>query len=123
MHVALKVAVLGASDKPTRYAYLAVERLLKAGHQVFPVSSKLNTVLGLNVYARLAEITEPIHTLSVYVNAQISSQLAAEILALNPKRIIFNPGAENVTLLAQAHSQGIETLEACTLVLLSTGQF
>jgi hypothetical protein len=45
------------------------------------------------------------------------------ILSLNPKRIIFNPGTENYELEKMAEEKGIEPVEACTLVMLSIGQY
>ena len=123
MQVALRVAVLGASDKPDRYAYMAVERLLKAGHTVFPVSPTVKTVQGLAVLPSLADLPPPIDTLSLYVNPKVSAQMADQILALAPRRILFNPGTENPALMQRARAQGIDAIEACTLVLLSTGQF
>lgn len=119
----MNVMVIGASNKPERYSYMAVERLLIAGHQVFPVHPRLVDVLGLSVFASVAEVKEPIHTVTLYVNAETSSKMAADILALNPKRILFNPGAENKALFDEAKKKGLEVKEACTLVLLSTGQF
>ena len=119
----MNVMVIGASNKPERYSYMAVERLLIAGHNVFPVHPKLVDVLGLSVYKSASEVKEPIHTVTLYVNAETSSRMAEEILALNPKRILFNPGAENQALFKAAQDKGIEVKEACTLVMLSTGQF
>ena len=124
----MRVVVIGASNKPDRYSYKAIHNLLAAGHQVLPVHPKLAEVQGLKVSASPEELLpvasgEEIDTVTLYVNADRSSQLAEQILALKPRRIIFNPGAENPGLLAQARSQGIEGVEACTLVMLATGQF
>ena len=119
----MTVAVLGASDNPERYSYLAVKLLLEKGHQVFPVHPKLKEIQGQKVYASLNEVPKPVHTLTLYVGMEMSSKLADEILRLKPARIIFNPGAENQELERTASAQGIKTLEACTLVLLRTNQF
>ena len=119
----MNVAVLGASDNPEKYSYLAVKNLLAGGHKVFPVHPALKEIEGLKVYASIKDIPDPVHTVSVYVTAPVSSKLAPEILAVRPKRILFNPGAENPGLKALAEKQGIKALEACTLVLLRTNQF
>jgi hypothetical protein len=60
---------------------------------------------------------------TLYLSPRLQKEYYDYILSLHPRRIIFNPGTENPELedLAQAH--GIEPLEACTLVLLSTGQY
>ena len=71
----------------------------------------------------LKDIDTSIHTLTVYVGAKRLTPLIEEILSLNPKRIILNPGTENKDLIAKAKEQQIEVVEGCTLVMLSTDQF
>ncbi len=119
----MNVAVLGASDKPERYSYMAVKLLQEKGHTVFPVHVRIKNIDGLGVYPTLNTINDPIDTVSLYLSADISSPMAADILKKKPRRIIFNPGAENPDLEAQAKAQGITTHNACTLVMLRTGQF
>ncbi|OGI07324.1 MAG: hypothetical protein A2Y40_03420 [Candidatus Margulisbacteria bacterium GWF2_35_9] len=119
----MNVAVLGASPKEDRYSNMAVKRLLAAGHRVFPIHPVYQYIEGLRVYKNLIDIDIEIHTMTMYVNSIQSSKLIDEILELAPKRIIFNPGAENPELQELADEQGIQTLNACTLVMLSTKQF
>jgi len=119
----MNVAVIGASDKPERYSYQAVTLLNQLGHKVFPVHQRIRTIDGAMVYPSIKNITEPIDTVSLYVAADISSKLAADILAAKPRRIIFNPGAENPDLAQKAEAQGIITIDDCTLVMLRTEQF
>lgn len=119
----MNVAVLGASNKPARYSYLAVERLLQNGHKVFPVHKVIKEVLGLKVCSSLSEISESIDTLTVYVNEEVSMVMEKEILQLKPKRIIFNPGTENGALADKAKSLGIDVVFGCTLVMLSARSF
>lgn len=119
----MRVAVLGASDKKDRYSYKAVELLLKYGHTVYPVRPRLKTVLGLTVYPNLAAVPGPLDTITLYVNADVSSGIQADILDSHPQRIIFNPGAENEALEREAKAHGIVTQRACTLLLLKSGQF
>ena len=117
------VAVLGASPKPERYSNKAIRMLLEAGHTVIPVHPALETVEGLRTANGLECIKMDIDTLTVYVSPRVSSNLTDKILNLNPERVIFNPGAENTELEQQLESKGIKCEEACTLVLLKTGQF
>ena len=119
----MNVAVIGASDKPDRYSYQAVMLLKEKGHTVFPVHQRIKSIEGLTVYPSIKDVTVPIDTISLYVAADISTQLSPDILAQKPRRIIFNPGAENPKLEAKARAQGILPLQACTLVLLRAGQF
>lgn len=119
----MNVAVIGASDKPHRYSYQAVKLLKEKGHTVFPVHQRVREVDGIPVYPSIKDIQETIDTVTMYVGAAISNVIARDLLDKAPARIIFNPGAENADLADQAGLQGIATVNACTLVMLRTGQF
>jgi uncharacterized protein len=119
----MNVAVIGASDKTDRYSYMALKLLQEKGHTVYPVHQRIKEIEGMPVFASIKDITDPIDTVTMYVAADVSDKLASDILACKPKRIIFNPGAENHNLSSAAHAKGIKTLDACTLVMLRMGQF
>ena len=119
----MNVAVVGASNSPEKYSYLAVMLLKEKGYKVFPVHRSLKEIEGIKVYPSVKDVPEPIDTVSLYISKEISSQLADELISVKPRRIIFNPGAENSDLEARADNVGIKTLNACTLVMLRTGQF
>ena len=119
----MKVAVIGASDNPGRYSYMAIMLLKEKGHAVFPVHPKLKEVEGIKVYPSVKDIPERMDTLSLYVSEDLSNKIKEDLLSASPRRIIFNPGAENPALEAAAREKGIETLEACTMVMLRTNQF
>ncbi|UCG62978.1 MAG: CoA-binding protein [Candidatus Zixiibacteriota bacterium] len=121
--LAAKAAVLGASPKEDRYSFKAVRMLKEHGFEPIPVHPAGHTVDGIKGLKSLDDISESIDTLSVYVNADVSSAELDRILRLNPRRVIFNPGAENATLAATLREAGIEVVEACTLVMLRTEQF
>ena len=118
-----RVAVVGASPKEGRYSNQAVALLKEHGHDVIPINPAAGTILGLPVVAHLADLTGPVDTVTMYVTEKISNDLKDDLLALKPGRVIFNPGTENSALREALERGGIETLEACTLVLLRTGQF
>lgn len=117
------VAVVGASPKPDRYAYRAMEMLRQYGHRAIPVNPAFDEILGDKCYQSLADIPEPIDTVTMYLGKQRSDSLIDEIVKAKPRRIIMNPGAENDELTRKAEAAGIEVEEACTLVLLQTGGF
>jgi len=117
-----KTLVLGASDKPERYSYKAIKKLRAHGHPVMAIGSRVGKV-GDIPFTRERPVTEDINTVTLYLNAKNQQTYYNYIFSLHPKRIIFNPGAENLELKKRAEAQNIETLEACTLVLLSTGQY
>lgn len=119
----MKVAVIGASNKPDRYSYKAVMLLRDKGHEVFPVHPILKDVEGIKVFNSFRSIPEAIDVVTLYVGPSNQDELGDEILQKKPNRVIFNPGTENAQLIAQLREAGIEVLEACTLVMLTTGQF
>jgi predicted CoA-binding protein len=119
----MNVAIIGASDKPDRYAYMAMMLLKEKGHRIFPVNPLITQIEVQRVYASLTDIGERMDTITLYVNEKISSGYADAIIEAKPGRIIFNPGAENRSLAHRAREQGITTENACTLVMLRTGQF
>jgi predicted CoA-binding protein len=117
------VVVLGASPKPERYAHQAFHRLREEGHRVIPVHPALDSLAGVPVAHRLEEVEEEVDTVTVYVSRQVSGSLAGALIALHPRRVIFNPGAENPELMQVLVAEGIEAEEACTLVLLKAGLY
>jgi hypothetical protein len=119
----MNVAVIGASDKPERFSYQALVLLKQKGHKVFPVHQRIKTIDGMTVYPSIKDIADTIDTVTMYVAADISTNIAADILSKKPSRIIFNPGAENPELDLMAKAQGITTINDCTLVMLRGGSF
>ncbi len=117
-----KTLVLGASANPDRYSFLAINKLRKNGHPVIAVGKKAATVADVEI-VHAQEPAADVDTVSLYLNAKNQKEYYNYILSLKPKRIIFNPGAENEELEALAKANNIQSMEACTLVLLSTGQF
>ncbi len=114
--------VLGASDNPNRYSFRTVNRLRDKHHPVTAIGGRKARVADLEILTGHPEL-EGIDTVTVYLNRENQREYYDYILSLHPKRIIFNPGAENPELSLLAKTRGIESVEACTLVLLSTGQF
>lgn len=120
------VAVLGASNDSSRYSFKAMEMLKEFGHKPVPVHPRETEVLGQKVYKTLGDLAqagEKIDTITVYVNAAISDKFKGDFVAVHPKRVIFNPGAENPKLAQFLEGHGINVENACTLVLLRTGQY
>ena len=117
-----KTLVLGASANPEQYSNMAVKKLLSAGHPVEAIGKEVFELETITVHAN----QEPflgIHTVTLYMNPGRQANYEEYILSLHPKRIIFNPGAENPGFFEKARLAGIEVLEACTLVMLSTGAY
>lgn len=117
-----KTLVLGASDNPSRYSYLAIQRLRNHGHPVVAIGRRNTKVADVNI-TKDKEPAPGIDTVTLYLNPSHQREYYDYILSLKPRRIIFNPGAENDELIELARKKNISTMEACTLVLLSTGQY
>lgn len=117
-----KTLILGASDNPRRYANLAAHRLVSHGHEIINVGIKHGVVAGAEIRPA-GEIFRDVDTVTLYLGPQNQAEYYEYILETNPKRIIFNPGTENPVLEELAFQKGIETIEACTLVMLSTDQY
>ncbi|PBQ34312.1 CoA-binding protein [Sphingobacteriaceae bacterium] len=115
-------AIIGASPKPERYAYMATSRLKKYGHPVYPIGIHQGNIEGETISTDKPQLKD-IDTVTLYVGPQNQGAWIDYILSLKPKRIIFNPGTENSDFEKQATEKGIECIEACTLVMLSTGQY
>jgi hypothetical protein len=117
-----KTLILGASEQPSRYSNLALKRLLAHGHSVLAIGKTEGSVNGIQIHK--SEIaTDEVDTVTLYLNPDNQKRYYEYILSLKPRRIIFNPGTENIELETLAEDAGITTLEACTLVMLSTGQY
>lgn len=117
-----KTLVLGASTNPARYSYLAMNRLRENQHPVVAIGQKKGTVAGINIDTEQTAFND-INTVTLYLNAAHQEAYYDYIISLHPERIIFNPGTENDALAELARKNNIKPVEACTLVLLSTGQY
>lgn len=117
-----KTVVIGASENPERYAYKATVSLTKHGHTAIPVGLKEGTIDGITILTQ-QPVIDNVDTVTLYVGPKNQPAWYSYILSLQPKRIVFNPGTENPELEKMAQDKGIETIEACTLVMLSVGNY
>ena len=117
------VAIIGASEKKHRYAYQAMTALQKHGHMVKLVNPFRITIDGLKCYRAVSDIGETINTVTLYVNPERFRDHIEEVIRVKPARVIMNPGTEDTDMEKRLASEGIIVLRACTLVMLSTGQF
>jgi predicted CoA-binding protein len=122
MNETKKTLVLGASDNPSRYSHLAIQRLRSNGHPVLAIGRKHAMVNNVIIETEKINFTG-IHTVTLYLSPFHQKEYYKYILSLKPQRIIFNPGAENDELYELVIQNNITPVEACTLVMLSTGQY
>lgn len=114
--------MLGASLKEERYSNRAAHQLNAKGHEFILVGRSEGEVAGADI---LDEIPQdiPIDTVTIYLGADHQKDYYDELLALKPRRVIFNPGAENPEFEKLLKDHDIEPIRACTLVMLSTNQY
>jgi predicted CoA-binding protein len=117
------VLVLGASDNPDRYSYKAAVQLQRNGHKPILLGNRQGKVLDMNILTELSLPYPHIDSITLYLNPERQKAYYDLIFALNPKRIIMNPGTENEELAEMAEQKSIQVEQACTLVMLSIGNF
>jgi predicted CoA-binding protein len=117
-----KTLIIGASSNPARYSYLAAEKLLRYGHQIELLGLKPDVIFDKTIDTERRNY-DGIDTVTLYVGPQNQPSYYDYIVSLNPKRVIFNPGTENPELQNLLKKHNIEFEEACTLVMLGTGQY
>ena len=117
-----KTLVIGASADPSRYSHMAITMLREHDHPVIAIGKRSGSVVDVEIQKDNTE-EKDIDTITLYINPGFQKEYYDYIISLHPKRIIFNPGTENPELYDLANNAGIETKEACTLVMLRTGQY
>lgn len=118
----MKTLVIGASHNPARYSNMAINMLKEYGHEVVALGRRARDVDDWEILTGEPDIPN-LDTITVYLNADNQKEYYDYFLELNPRRVIFNPGAENPDLMRLLNEKGIETENACTLVLLRSNQF
>ncbi len=117
-----RTLLIGASEHPWRYSFIAASRLIAGGADVVLIGKQAGKIMGKKILTGQPNL-EGIDTVTLYLNAQNQAEYTDYLLKLKPRRVIFNPGAENPHLAALLHEAGVEVLPACTLVMLSAGMY
>ncbi|GAB2486489.1 MAG: CoA-binding protein [Cytophagales bacterium] len=119
-----KTLIVGATENPSRYAFMAASMFEERGMDFVPIGIKKGSVYGRDILdLRQKPALEGIHTITLYIGPANQEEWIDYLIGLKPQRIIFNPGTENPVFFRKAKEAGIEVLPACNLVMLSTGQF
>lgn len=117
-----RTLVLGASNKPGRFSYLAIKSLVSHNVDVFAIGARTGNVDGVEIITQKNDLNN-IHTVTLYLNSKNQASYIDYIIGLRPKRIIFNPGTENPELLSKARENNIDVVFDCTLVMLKNGSY
>lgn len=117
-----KTLVIGASENQNRYANKAVRMLINKGFDVFALGKRTGIIDGVEIFKEQKDLKN-IDTVTLYLSLENQQEIVNYVLKLKPNRVIFNPGAENPDAEKLFNKEGIETINACTLVMLTTGQY
>ena len=115
--------VLGASANPTRYSYLATQRLLNRGHRVCLVGARPGVLLEHVIHTDLTSCEAPVDTVTLYVGAARHGDWTEEFRRLGVRRVVVNPGTEHPALEDRLRDVGLEVIRGCTLVMLASGTY
>lgn len=118
----MKTIVFGASPNPERFSFKAIVSLREHHHEVIAIGKKKGSIADTEIIQD-TPILDDVHTIAMYLSPDNQKEYYDYILSLNPKRIIFNPGTENEELSKRAQSNGIEVVEWCVLIMLSTNRY
>lgn len=119
-----KTVIIGASTNPSRYAHIAAEMLTSYGHDIVPVGIKKGEVFGQTILdIRKKPKVDDVDTVTLYIGPVHQPEWYDYVLSMKPRRVIFNPGTENPEFEKKVNDVGAEAIEACTLVMLRTGQY
>jgi uncharacterized protein len=118
----MKTLILGATPNTDRYAYRAAISLQNKGHEIILVGIKQGQINGVTIQNGMPDVKD-VHTVTLYIGTQNQASYYDYILSLKPKRVIFNPGTENAELIELLKPHNIEPVIACTLVMLSIGNY
>lgn len=114
--------VIGGTSSEEKYGYKATVSLKNHGHKVYPVDLREGEIEGIKVLTGKPAI-QNVDTVTLYVGPKHQTDWKEYIFSLKPKRVVFNPGTENEAFEAEIRAKGIEAVEACTLVMLSIGNY
>jgi len=117
-----KTVIIGATTNPSRYAYMAANRLVENGHEIIPIGIKKGELAGQEIINDKPPLDD-VGTVTLYLGPAKQPEYYDYIISLNPKRVIFNPGTENQEFESALRKENIEAIEACTLVMLSANTY
>ena len=117
------VAVLGATNHKEKFANRAIKLLMAKGHTFEAVNPLCKEVEGLHCYRSLKDCPEAIDTITVYLNPDKALTYIDDIISVNPKRVILNPGTEHPLLDERLKEAGITVIQDCTLIMLDRNKF
>ena len=117
-----KTLVIGASQNPERFSYMAIRKLKYNNIPVVAMGLREGEVFGVSIEKPYSKFVD-IHTITIYIGPRNLPQFHDYIMNLNPKRVIFNPGTEDRKFQERLEQAGVEVVEGCTLIMISSNQY
>ena len=117
-----KTVVVGASSSPYRASKEAILKLESKGYEVIAIGKNKGKIGDIDIFTNQPDLLG-VHTVSIYLRKAIHHEVKDYIENLNPRRVIFNPGAENWEWKSKLERKGVEVISACTLTMLALDQF
>lgn len=117
-----KTVVLGAAENPDRYSCKAVKALLRNDYEVVPVGFRAGLIKDIEILTGKPHV-EDVDTILIYMGARKQTDFYEYILNLKPRRVVFNPGAENPELQDILKEKGIEVVKDCALIMINTDHY
>jgi len=114
--------LIGASLKESRYSNICVKTLASGHFPVTAIGLREGLIDDIQVYTGFPVLFN-IHTVTLYVGTENQKPWYDYILNLNPERVIFNPGTENMEFENLLTSVGIEVTEDCTIMMVQGNRY
>ena len=112
MQSAKNVAIVGASDNPSRASYFVATYLLSSSHfKLFFVNPRIETILGQKVYKSLADIPEPIDIVDVFRKASDIPGVMDEAIAIKAKTFWMQLGIEDEESAERGVAAGLNVVQ------------
>ena len=115
--------VLGASLNVHRYSNKAVLNLSNNGYTVVAIGKEMGFINGVKIFKEIPKNIIEIDTVTIYLNPKNQIYYYSDLIRIKPRRVIFNPGAENTELAEIMLKENVEIINGCTLVMLNLGQY
>ncbi len=102
------IAVVGASDKPSRASHGVMKFLQGKGYRCVPISPRLagRELLGETVYAALADIPFAVDMVDLFVNSEAAGEITDQAIAIGAGSVWMQLGVINEAAAARARSAG-----------------
>ena len=106
------IAMVGASDDPTKFSYGVLRVLHETGYDMIPVNPKLagGEIRGLRVYPTLASIDRPVDMVQVFRSSEALYGVAEEAIAIGAKVLWAQIGVRNAEAAQLAEAAGLRVV-------------